>query len=235
MQLFQQILRPRIVKILLKNTGKLAVSARGGKDDLKALCHVVKVEILIIGHALFGVRPGRPDPDDIGQDRNSTDVIENRDPLVALLDIEAVHKFIDFDGIPDPLFHLRIVQIAPFGGKFRILSNQGHEVGGKGVLATCRPGSDHHIQRDFRQSQADLRHTVHIADHFLQGRKIGVLSSHKPSPVFTLTKFFCSAVIRDHIRSDDLLFIHKYLHTSSLENGAQYLTTSPSDPNQERW
>ena len=241
MQLFKELLRPGIVQILLKYAGQLVISARRRKNNLKALCHLVKIKILVISPALFGICPGRPDPDDIGQNRCGTDVIQDRDPLVALLDIEAVHKLIDFDGIPDSFFHLGIIEIAPFCSKLRILTHQRHEVGRKSILTPGRPGPDHHVQRDLCQSQTDLGHPVHAADHFLQGRKIGVLPLHQPSSIFTFTQFFCLAVIHDHSWRDDLLFfftIHNLPVTCSqaaIVKTTQYLRTSPSGPNQEQW
>ena len=196
-ELLQQVLRPGVTQILLQDRRQLRVAARLGKGDLEHARHPEKVQILIIDPALDRIRPGRPDPDDIGRDRDRSQKAHHRDPLVALLHIEEVHKLIGLDGFAQPLPDLGVIKTAPLGGKFRVLLHQRHEIGGKGVLPAAGPRSGDHIQRDLPDPQRDLRIPVHIPDHVLQRRQIGVLPPGHSPPVFLLPKLLCPCVISD--------------------------------------
>ena len=196
MEFFQKFLGPWILKVLFKDPCQLLISSGRGKDDLKGLCHFVKIKIFIIKPALLGICPGRADPDHVRRDGDRTDKLHDGDTLVALLHVKAVHEFIDLDRIPDPFFDLRIIEPAPLCGKFCLNTHQGHEVGSKGILPPARPCADDHIHWYFSRSQADLGHTPDLADHLIQRRKVRVLPFYQPSPILALAEFFCFLIIQ---------------------------------------
>ena len=68
----------------------------------------------------------------IGRHAVGIDILQNTDPLIALLHIVAIHKFICQNRIVNPLFNLIIINSGPFGSKLCLFSQKRHKISCKG-------------------------------------------------------------------------------------------------------
>ena len=119
-----------------------------------------------------GVEPG-----DNPGNGGGAEVFEHADPLVALLNIIAVHIFHSMDGAADALAHVGLAQQAPLGGELRVRREHGEEAGGEGVPAQGGAGSRNEVHGDVHDSQGFpagyIRHLVFRQELQLLGKALG--------------------------------------------------------------
>ena len=180
------ILGPGLVWAFAHQLLQLKIAARLGKFYIVNAAEAEKISQLVIKlHFPSPVVFGK-DADHIGADHIAVKELQYADSLVALLDIVAVHVFIDLDGVPDPFLHMGLTQGLPLGGKLRVLLQQRHEVPGKGVGPHAGTGADHKLQGNLEQPQIHSSVQPVSGYKVIQNGEIGIFSPGGAGPKFLL-------------------------------------------------
>ena len=164
---------PDILRSLAQKLLKPAVRAFLAEGQVIDSREAVEIHIFIINTIFQGIIPKRNQACDLGPDADSAGEFQNADPLVALGNIEMVHKFHGDDGLPDSLIDMGLIQVGPFHRELCIVREQGQKIAGEGMRPAGCPGADHGVQRNLLKPQGHLRGDIGLADEILQSRKIG--------------------------------------------------------------
>ena len=141
------------------------------------------------------------------RDSRRVKAVQNADPLVALLDVEAAQVFIAPDGIPDALIaQMCFTEVDPLGGKFRIFVQKRKKVGGKGILPAFAFGSHDLLSGNFNDAKVYPSGDHGVVQNFIQDLKIRVLSVQNSLLVARFAGLQCfpiliTCVLSSHRRS----------------------------------
>ena len=192
------VLRPRLTRGLAGQRLQSRIAAQPGEADVVDAGELIEIEELIVELVFQRVVSGRDEPGDGAGDLDGLIILEDRDPLVTLLYIEPVHVLEGNDGGMDALFQMGFTEVRPLDGKLGVVLEEGHEVGGKGGMASGGLGAHDALGRDVHQPQRLLRHDVCVGNDLVQHREIGRLAPGHAGPVGTLACTQGAAVIFHH-------------------------------------
>ena len=147
------VLGPAFPRGLAHQGLELGIASGAAEVHIVDLGQLIKIQKLVVDPVFQAVVPGRDQPGDSAGDLYRPIVFQHRHPLVALLDIEAVHELVGQNGVLDALFQVGLAEVGPLGGKLGVCLQQRHEVGRKGRVPSAGLGAHDALSRDLHQTQ----------------------------------------------------------------------------------
>ena len=120
----------------------------------------------------------------------STEIFENADPLVSLLNIELPEKFIAGNGITNTgITQMRHAQASPFEAKFTVNRKQRHKIRSERIRAALRFCANDLIHRNFDHPKIDFTSGRVVQKDLIQNRQICRLSGMNMLSMLLLSGF----------------------------------------------
>ena len=154
---------------------QLGVAAQPGKMHIVDLGELIKIQKLVVDAVFQRVILFRDEPGHHTGDLHRLVILEDGNPLVALLHIKLVHVLVGQDGVVDALLQMRVAQVDPLVGKLGALVQQRHKVGGKGRVPPRCLGAHDAFRRDLHQPQRLLGRDLPVGQKVVQHRQVGRL------------------------------------------------------------
>ena len=165
------------------------------EPDVVGLGILIEGEKFAVDLALVAAVVRRNQANDVALDGHRVEELHDAHALVALDDIELIHVFIGLDGRIDALLDDRGIERFPLAGKFAVLLEQRHEVGGKGARAAARGRADDALERYAHQMQRPRRQRQSARHHFVQHRQEGIFAAIAPLVIFAAAQLVGLRVI----------------------------------------
>ena len=147
------VLGPAFPRGLAHQGLELGIASGAAEVHIVDLGQLIKIQKLVVDPVFQAVVPGRDQPGDSAGDLYRPVAFQHRHPLVALLDIEAVHELVGQNGVLDALFQVGLAEVGPLGGKLGVRLQQRHEVGRKGCVSSAGLGAHDALGRDLHQTR----------------------------------------------------------------------------------
>ena len=196
------VVGPLLARSLAHQLLQLGVAAQPRELDDVHLAQLVKVQKLVVDAVFQAVAAGGDQPGDGAGDAGRVKVLEHRDALVALLDVELVQKLVGGHRVADALLEVGVAQHRPLGGELGVLLQQRHEVGGERGVAAAGLGAHDALAGHIHQAQRLGGHDVHIDQDVVQHRQVRVLAAGHMGAVVLLACLVGGSV-----------FFHRHRHT----------------------
>ena len=166
---------PDVLRLKAQSRLQPGKAAGPGEVQLIQPDEPVKVhEFIVELHGgILGI--GGDDPCDHTGDSGRAVAFQHADPFVALLHIEAAHIFTALDGVTDALVaQMRVAKGDPFGGKFRVGTQQRHEISGQGGAPAHAFYADDLLRGDIHQPHLHPARDHGFVQNLVQRLEIGV-------------------------------------------------------------